>query len=88
FHVFNTQAVRKSIHGSASGVKVRHTSPTKIGQVIVAFPTSTIEQKRIVAKLTSLTDETQRLESLYQRKLAALDELKQSLLHQAFSGQL
>ena len=32
--------------------------------------------------------ETQRLESLYQRKLAALDELKKSLLHQAFSGKL
>ena len=32
--------------------------------------------------------ETQRLESIYQRKLAALDDLKKSLLHQAFSGQL
>ncbi len=88
FHVFNTQAVRKSIQDSASGVKVRHTSPTKMGQIVVAFPTSTIEQKRIVAKLKSLTEETQRLESLYQRKLAALDELKQSLLQQAFSGKL
>jgi type I restriction enzyme S subunit len=28
------------------------------------------------------------LVSIYQRKLAALDALKQSLLHQAFSGQL
>jgi type I restriction enzyme S subunit len=28
------------------------------------------------------------LASLYQRKLAALDELKKSLLHQAFSGAL
>ena len=27
-------------------------------------------------------------ESLYRQKLAALDELKKSLLHQAFSGQL
>ena len=88
FHVFNTQAVRKEIHGTASGVKVRHTSPTKIGQVVVAFPTSTIEQKGIVAMLGSLAEETQRLESLYQQKLAALDALKQSLLHQAFSGQL
>ena len=35
-----------------------------------------------------LQDETQRLESLYQRKLAALDALKQSLLHRAFSGAL
>ena len=34
------------------------------------------------------SSETQRLESLYQRKLAALDELKKSLLHRAFSGQL
>lgn len=88
FHVFNLQFVRKAIHASASGVKVRHTSPTKIGQVVVAFPTSTQEQKRIVAKLSSLADETQRLESLYQQKLSALDDLKKSLLHQAFSGQL
>lgn len=27
-------------------------------------------------------------QSIYQQKLAALDELKQSLLHQAFSGNL
>ncbi len=32
--------------------------------------------------------ETQRLESTYQRKLTALDELKKALLHQAFSGEL
>jgi type I restriction enzyme S subunit len=88
FHVFNLQFVRKAIHASASGVKVRHTSPTKIGQVVVAFPTSTQEQKRIVAQLSSLADETQRLASLYQQKLTALDDLKKSLLHQAFSGQL
>jgi type I restriction enzyme S subunit len=30
----------------------------------------------------------QRLESLYQNKLNALDELKKSLLHQAFTGNL
>ena len=29
-----------------------------------------------------------RLAALYERKLTALDELKKSLLHQAFSGQL
>lgn len=31
---------------------------------------------------------TQRLESLYQRKLAALEALKKSLLHRAFSDAL
>ena len=51
------------------------------------FP-SVSEQKLIVAKLDSLREETQRLESLYQRKLAALDELKKTLLHRAFTGAL
>ena len=32
--------------------------------------------------------DTQRLESIYKQKLAALDELKKSLLHQAFNGAL
>ena len=88
FHVFNTQPVRKAIHASASGVKVRHTSPTKIGEVVVAFPTSLPEQKRIVTTLASLTEETQRLARLYERKHAALEALKKSLLHQAFTGAL
>jgi type I restriction enzyme S subunit len=51
------------------------------------FPSVT-EQKTIVTKLDTLRAETQRLESIFQRKLAALDELKKSLLHQAFTGQL
>ena len=46
------------------------------------------EQTRIADQLCGVRVETQRLESVYQRKLAALDELKKSLLHQAFSGQL
>ena len=45
-------------------------------------------QKQLAENLDSLSAETQRLESIYQRKLAALDELKKSLLHQAFTGQL
>ena len=46
------------------------------------------EQKRIAAQLGAVFAETQRLASIYQQKLAALDELKKSLLHQAFSGEL
>jgi len=88
FHVFNSQAVRKAIHDSASGVKVRHTSPTKIGEVVVSFPTSIKEQKTIVSVMAGLKVETQRLTAIYQQKLAALEALKKSLLHQAFSGEL
>ncbi len=46
------------------------------------------EQKRIVEKLNALSDEVQQLTSIYERKLAALEELKTSLLHQAFNGEL
>ncbi len=47
-----------------------------------------VEQKKIAAKLDALSEETQRLARLYERKLAALEALKKSLLHQAFSGNL
>jgi type I restriction enzyme M protein len=43
------------------------------------------EQQRIVAKMSSISVETERLDSTYQRKLAALNELKESLLHQVFT---
>ena len=46
------------------------------------------KQLEVVESLDELSAETQCLESLYQRKLAALDELKKSLLHQAFAGKL
>ena len=46
------------------------------------------EQKRLASNLDALDCESQRLASIYQRKLAALNALKQSLLHQAFAGQL
>ncbi|HEU4653136.1 MAG TPA: restriction endonuclease subunit S [Steroidobacteraceae bacterium] len=46
------------------------------------------EQDRIIRLCDATRAETQRLESIYQRKLAALDELKQSLLHEAFTGKL
>ena len=38
------------------------------------------------ASSTRSREETQRLESIYQQKLAALEALKKSLLHQAFTG--
>src|SRR6266478_795467 len=46
------------------------------------------EQQRIVSMMDSVREETERLADLYERKLAALDALKKSLLHQVFSGQL
>ena len=45
-------------------------------------------QNLIAAKLETFEEETQRLARLYEGKLAALETLKRSLLHQAFTGSL
>lgn len=61
------------------------------GTKLKSYPIPTLplqDQKDIVKELNALSTETQRLESIYQQKLAALDELKQSLLHQVFSGNI
>ena len=63
-------------------------SNSSLKNVSLTFPKSISKQTAIVTELNSLRSETQHLESLYQRKLAALDELKKSLLHKAFAGEL
>lgn len=59
-----------------------------LNSIPIPIPKSLDEQAEIVKSVSSLKEETQRLTTLYRRKLAAWDELKQSLLHQAFSGNL
>ena len=54
----------------------------------IAYHASLKKQEDIVAKLDAMLGETQRLTSIYERKLSALEELKTSLLHQAFNGDL
>lgn len=46
------------------------------------------EQRAIVEKLDALSAETKRLEITFKQRLTALEALKKSLLHQAFSGKL
>ena len=45
------------------------------------------EQKIIVTKLDALSNETRKLENIYNQKLTALEELK-SILQKAFNGEL
>uniref|UniRef100_UPI00404852DB restriction endonuclease subunit S n=1 Tax=Algoriphagus sp. TaxID=1872435 RepID=UPI00404852DB len=46
------------------------------------------EQKTIIRQLDALRAETQKLEAVYQQKLADLEELKKSILQKAFAGEL
>ena len=70
-----------------SSVNQANINGTKLKSYPIPAP-SLSEQKAIVAKLNALSEETQRLARLYERKHAALAALKKSLLHQAFTGEL
>lgn len=60
---------------------------TKLKTYPIYLPSLEI-QKEVVSKLHELQNQTKALEKIYQRKLEALAELKQSILQKAFTGQL
>jgi type I restriction enzyme S subunit len=87
FHMLRSPEYVSYLLDGQTGLGVPHISGKQI--LSFEFPLPPLnEQQSIVQRLDALWEDTQRLESLYQRKIAALDELKQSLLQQAFSGQL
>lgn len=87
-HFLKSNNARREMIDGGNGANIKSLNQGTLSNLLIPFPRSEGEQARIVGLLEGIQEETQRLESLYQRKLAALDELKQSLLHQAFSGQL
>ena len=89
YYQMRTPALRKEITGRAQGANptMKKISNGAVKTLPITVP-PLATQRIIVETLNVLTKETQRLASLYTRKLAALEALKKSLLHQAFSGEL
>jgi|SRR5579862_4004271 len=84
---FNSAFGKQLVLGKIVGAAQKHFNITAAKEVMLHVP-PVPEQQAIVARLDDLRGETQRLESIYQRKLVALESLKKSLLNQAFTGQL
>jgi len=59
-----------------------------IQPVLLSYPVDLKTQKEIIEKVNEVKAETQLLETIYSQKIAALNELKQSILQKAFTGQL
>lgn len=70
-----------------TGAGIQHFTGQALKRLEIPLPPLDA-QSRIVARIVELQAETTRLESLYRQKLAAIDELRQSILHRAFSGAL
>jgi len=83
YYFFNTADVRKRIAMTASGSKVRHTSPGKIRELRIALP-SLDEQRRIVEVLQAVDTKFEMLG----RKDAALTALFRTVLHQLMTAQI
>jgi type I restriction enzyme S subunit len=83
-----SQAFQDELNEYAGGAAIQNVASVKtLKEIRIPLPSVEV-QKLVVTQLDDVSTETQRLESLYQKKLTALDDLKKSLLHQAFSGQL
>jgi type I restriction enzyme S subunit len=89
YYQLRTPVLRAEIMGRAQGANptMKKISNGAVKTLPIAVPSIAIQQA-IVETLDALTEETQRLARLYERKHAALEALKKSLLHQAFAGEL
>ncbi len=55
----------------------------------IALPLPPLEEQQVaINQIRVFATESEKLQGIYERKLLALEELKKTLLHQAFTGQL
>lgn len=87
YYLLSSGFVQSQFTLLASGSVVKNISGDLVKRVVLPIPPLD-QQQVIVTKLLEMSAATQRLEAVYQQKLTALDELKKSLLHRAFNGEL
>ena len=73
---------------STRGATISRLYNDNLKRIVIPFPKSLYEQQRIAVQMDEISDQTSRLNDIYQQKIVAIDELKKSLLHRAFSGDL
>ena len=86
-HYLSSQAVVEKMQSEAKGTTQKFVGLGYLRAFPIPVPDAS-EQARVVRQMEEISTETDRLEEIYARKLAALEELKKSLLHRAFSGEL
>ena len=88
FELLRSDIVKDQIRKQTTGAAQPQLPIKTLVSFTIPVPTSLDEQHAIVRRLRAFEPETQRLSGLYERKLTALEALKKSLLHHAFTGQL
>lgn len=86
-HLLRSRPYRGRLERVASRATMPSISNDDLASLVVGLPPLP-KQLQTVALLDDLSTEIERLSTLYEHKLAALEALKKSVLHQAFSGEL
>jgi type I restriction enzyme S subunit len=85
--LFSSRQFRARLENEAVGTTMSNLNHTILNDLPILVP-PVAEQRLIMATADELLGDVEQLESIYQRKLDALEELKKSLLHEAFTGAL
>jgi len=88
YYFFQTKSYWKKINEGITGSAQGGFNATKLGDLEFHYPKSKATQQSIVSQLDSLKAQTQKLETVYNKKIADLEELKKSILQDAFRGQI
>lgn len=87
FHYLKSYAGEFQIKSRLQGATTKTITKDNVRNIIIPLP-SLKEQQLIVRQLDALSEETKKLEAIYQQKINDLEELKKSILQKAFSGEL
>ncbi|MCX6195802.1 MAG: restriction endonuclease subunit S [Flavobacteriia bacterium] len=87
YNFLTTDGVAKYVLAHVNTLMQPNLSINDLKNLPVPCP-SLKEQNEIVSKLDGLRNEVEKLKSVYQNKIADLDELKKSVLQKAFNGEL
>ena len=87
YYMLISKMIQEQIREKTYGTALMQINICDLRDIVLSFPKQE-EQQTLVEKLDRMENETQRLEAIYQQKLAALTELKQSILQKAFTGEL
>ena len=85
--VLNSQLILSEVRRLTGGAAAPHLNIRDIRTFPIPLPPLE-EQYEIINRIEGISAETQRHETIYQQKLPALAELKQSILQKAFAGKL
>jgi type I restriction enzyme S subunit len=86
-HFMKSSGTRDRLTRDGGGANISNINQAKLSELPISLPCFK-QQEDIANRLDTLSEEAQRLVSVYERKLAAFEALKKSVLHQAFTGNI